>query len=467
MKNASTAHLSALALVTIMACGDDAVEGGGGPAPCSVCETSAWSLSFGHAGSSATVYAVAVGADGEIWLGGGASGPVELQTSTALDERGGVFLGRVSPAGAPLWEQGYADEIEMLNNAVRSLATSSAGDLIVGADAVVPWDFGGPVDVEQRLVVARVARDGTIAWRRQFGGPDTGSLDVAVNADDHVVVVGKTIETTDFGAGPVTVTTQSPFALELDADGGHVWSEVFSAADAPGYASSVAIGAGGSIYFSGTAIGTLTIGSTVVTEQPYLAKLAADGTVQWTVPLDPSLVPRALVAADDGGVLMVGRYYNNMPPVELGGVLPTAEGDDEPPFAARFDAQGGVLWARGVPGKGAADFSGAALGRDGLLHVCGHFRGVREVGGDAPLDAGTGGADILYMAFAADDGQVARARDWGENNINDMCTGIDTDGAGNVILAGEFGGTIDFGSGPLTAKGEVDGFVAKLVPGDF
>jgi hypothetical protein len=39
---------------------------------------------------------------------------------------------------------------------------------------------------------------------------------------------------------------------------------------------------------------------------------------------------------------------------------------------------------------------------------------------------------------------------------------VAVDGAGNVLLTGDFDGTVDFGGGPLTSAGSDDIFVAKL-----
>jgi hypothetical protein len=43
-------------------------------------------------------------------------------------------------------------------------------------------------------------------------------------------------------------------------------------------------------------------------------------------------------------------------------------------------------------------------------------------------------------------------------------TATAVDGAGNVLLTGNFVGTVDFGGGPLSSAGGYDIFVAKLSP---
>lgn len=52
----------------------------------------------------------------------------------------------------------------------------------------------------------------------------------------------------------------------------------------------------------------------------------------------------------------------------------------------------------------------------------------------------------------------------GGNNTNQEANGVAVDGAGNVIIAGGFEGTIDLGGGTLTSAGSRDVFVAKFSP---
>ena len=42
--------------------------------------------------------------------------------------------------------------------------------------------------------------------------------------------------------------------------------------------------------------------------------------------------------------------------------------------------------------------------------------------------------------------------------------GVATDDGGNVLLAGDYAGTVDFGGGPFQSAGEYDAFVLKLSP---
>jgi hypothetical protein len=46
--------------------------------------------------------------------------------------------------------------------------------------------------------------------------------------------------------------------------------------------------------------------------------------------------------------------------------------------------------------------------------------------------------------------------------IDQLGVGVAVDGSGNVVVTGEFEGTVDFGGGPLTSTGSYDIFLAKF-----
>lgn len=56
------------------------------------------------------------------------------------------------------------------------------------------------------------------------------------------------------------------------------------------------------------------------------------------------------------------------------------------------------------------------------------------------------------------------SRRFGDTGLRQRVRGLTTDAAGNVLLVGEFDGTVDFGAGQLTSAGSADLFVVKLPP---
>jgi hypothetical protein len=81
--------------------------------------------------------------------------------------------------------------------------------------------------------------------------------------------------------------------------------------------------------------------------------------------------------------------------------------------------------------------------------------------GGGPL-ASLGVGDVFVAKLDTDGGHLWSKR-FG-NASDEAAAGVATDSAGNVLVAGHFDGAIDFGGGPLNNAGGGDVFVVKLAP---
>jgi hypothetical protein len=96
----------------------------------------------------------------------------------------------------------------------------------------------------------------------------------------------------------------------------------------------------------------------------------------------------------------------------------------------------------------------------GDAYVVGHFTGTIDFGGGPLVSAG---ARDMFVARFNPWGELVWARRFGDE-ANQFGMGIALDEAGDVVVTGYFGGTIDFGGGPLVNPEATiwDLFVAKL-----
>lgn len=92
--------------------------------------------------------------------------------------------------------------------------------------------------------------------------------------------------------------------------------------------------------------------------------------------------------------------------------------------------------------------------------VAGVFEGNADVGGSMLVSAGGRGA---YVAKFDGAGNVLWSKRFGGPG-NEYGRGIAVDGAGDVIVSGQFMDVVDFGGGPLGANGRESGFLLKLDP---
>jgi hypothetical protein len=72
-----------------------------------------------------------------------------------------------------------------------------------------------------------------------------------------------------------------------------------------------------------------------------------------------------------------------------------------------------------------------------------------------------GGSDV-FIAKLDPSGRFIWARRFGDSASFQSCHAVAVDGSGSIVAVGEFEGGIDFGTGPLTSAGGSDIFVVKL-----
>lgn len=130
--------------------------------------------------------------------------------------------------------------------------------------------------------------------------------------------------------------------------------------------------------------------------------------------------------------------------------------------------------ALGVGGTGGDTAVAVAVDTAGNSYLTGHFSGTADFDpthvhpGDADVLTSRGGSDIFVAKYAPDDTLVWARRMGGDTDVtpggpaSDAGMAVAIDGSGNVLVAGQFCETADFGPVTLTSAGGADGFVTKL-----
>lgn len=170
-----------------------------------------------------------------------------------------------------------------------------------------------------------------------------------------------------------------------------------------------------------------------------------DGNIQYGYSVD----------VDGAGNYVATGYFQGT--VNFGGSPLTSAGGNDI-FVAKFDAAGNHVWSNRFGFGGHQDAYRVALDGAGNVFVTGTFADTLIFGADALVSAG---ANDIFVAKLGPAGAPLWAKSFGDAN-EQVGYGLDTDGAGNVLVTGYFNGTVDFGGGPLT--GDYDVFVAKFDP---
>jgi TolB-like protein len=263
-------------------------------------------------------------------------------------------------------------------------------------------DIGGGVMTANGLdgFLTKLDPAGNHIWTKQYTGASSQyPISLAIDSAGNVIVVGGFAGTTDFGGGPLVATDLDVFVAKYDSAGNHLWSRRYGEVDVQS-ASKVAIDSADNIAIGGTLIG----------------------------------------AADFGGGLMTATD------IDL--------------FGVKLDPNGNHLWSKRFDQAlgSQPDVTGVAIDSAGNVAFTGYFFATIDVGG-GPL-ASAGDADVFVVKLGSA-GQHLWSKRFG-TALSQHGTGVGFDGAGNLYLAGDVAGSIDFGGGALVSAGIEDGFVAKL-----
>ena len=244
-------------------------------------------------------------------------------------------------------------------------------------------------------------------WSKRFGssGKDRGWA-VAVDHQGNVIVTGEFAYTVDFGGGSLAASSPygptSIFVAKYSPSGSYIWSksfEVGTMADNMSYG--IAVDSHDNIIITGT----------------FVEKV------------------------DFGG----GRLYG------YASVIPDI-------FVAKLSPTGDHIWSK-IFGSVNEDYGlGVAVDDNDNVLVTGAFTGMIDFGG-GPLTS-AGGMDAFVVKFSSTGSHLWSKR-FGSTS-GDAGNSIAVDGSGNVVVAGYFQGTVDFGGGPLASAGSKDIFMVKF-----
>ena len=352
-------------------------------------------------------------------------------------------------------------------DAAYAVATDRSGNTFVTGYAGGTMDFGGGPLADAGLGDAFVAKynaSGVYLWARRLGGTaqDIGE-GVAVDGNGDVIVTGQFQNTVDFGGGPLTSTGGRDIfvAKYSGATGAHLWSRRYGSYY-DDEATAVAVDASNNVVITGQFQGGLTPAIYRSNRNNFVIKLSSAGAEAWVTMLPGNTDNRGeQIAVDGSGNVIVEGGF-------LGSLTCGSTTLQDPAsmataiFMAKLSPTGTVSWCKSL---GEPTFGGPYTGglvADGSGNI--YIAGQFR----GTVDFGTGPVTSnwadAFVAKYGPTGAAAWVRVYG-GGTNDGARGLALDGSGNVTVVGLFGGTVDFGAGAMTAvSGQQDLFVAKYTP---
>ena len=175
---------------------------------------------------------------------------------------------------------------------------------------------------------------------------------------------------------------------------------------------------------------------------------------------------RGVAIDQSGNIVMTGHFRQS---VNFGGGALTAAiycllgvctpGYPSDIFLAKVSPTGVHIWSKRIGGHGDDSGSAVAVDSEGDVLVTGTVGpNVNFGGGELPSPSGY---DIFVAKYSGANGSYRWANRIGSSGNDVFSYAIAVDPAGDVVVTGQFLGTVDFGRGPLTSAGGWDVFVAK------
>lgn len=422
-----------------------------------------WTSTHGAAADD-LAFAVASDADSDVFVAGTLEGDTDLGCGPHPAEGRAAFVVKYDATGACAWVTYFDSSDDIAASALAFDAAS--GDLYVAGTYAGTASFGD-VDVTSAGgydgFVARLT-GGAVTWASPFGGPSDEYVYALAVSGDRVAVGGAFYDTTSFG-GASSATSQGDadaFVAALDvADGsyasswtagGESWDSVNALAPS---ASGFAVG--------GAFAASADLGAGLVA--------SAGGQDAFAVVVDSSLAvvsARAMGGTDDdsangvfvdgSGNVVVSGYFSGS--ADLGDASPTSGTGSTSGFVATYDAS--LAFVRATSLSSGDMVVGQALTPDpstGGYVLAGRFSGDVAVC-DAEYQSENGAASSFVAKYDAN-GVMTWGGIAGSGGLAETLA-VAVAPSGNVIAAGDFETSIDFGGGAVTSAGQSDVFVMSL-----
>ncbi len=360
-------------------------------------------------------------------------------------------------------------------DAPRDIAISATGDSYVAGYFDGEIDFGGTIGKKIAIskdpkkptsdgYLVKVGADGKLAWAQTFGALRDDTANAVAVRGDIVVVVGNFLDEIKLGEfTKKSAGSDDAFVAAFDKDGGIVWTWNFGGIDSDGANAVVAAPDGGWIIggsFSDTAQFGQTSLKTHGGTDAMLIKLAASGDLEWVKQFGGAYQDTIThLAVDAQGNIVVQGQFKDVSDWGGKNMLRAGGGSDVDVVMAKYDLNGDHLWSSRF-GNAFNDVAGGlTIDPAGYITMVGSFDKSASFG-DGDDHTSLGESDIFIARFTPS-GKLEWAHTYGADR-EDIANGVGVDAAGNTVTTGWFQGTVDFGKGPLTSKGNKDVFVLKL-----
>ncbi|MFY0522111.1 hypothetical protein ACN28I_02515 [Archangium gephyra] len=388
--------------------------------------------------------------------GGSVAPEPPLQAREPEQEEQAHRAGASCSPGATQWvRRSTGTESEI----AQRVAVSRNGEAIIVGTYQGTADFGGgPLLSAPPLLdnafIAKYAPDGTLLWSRGFGstvteGGFTRFTAIAVDRRGRISVAGEVEAGVDLGSGPLPF---GAFVAQFSPDGRLRWVRPLLGGQF-NFTPSLATDRTGNVILVGSIVGPVDFGDGTprfASDAAFIAKYEADGGFLWARVFDSNSLFSDVVAGSRDD-LYVSGFFEEPGSDFGGGPLGPTDLDAGAPVVASYSAEGAHRWSRTLEG------------------TAGIFRGIAVHGNRVVVGGGVSGAFRFGGAAQSFSGGILAAytRDGEERwlrQVGSVATSVAMDQRDGVAVIGLYRGGTDLGTGPLPGSPASleNGFVARF-----
>ena len=317
-----------------------------------------------------------------------------------------------------------------------------------------------------RNFVAGFKPDGSLAFMNQVAGGAAGIRRMARDRDDNLFLVGSFGGSTTFGGVSNTAVNGDMIFAKLDRFGNTFWVQTGSGAGTD-QGMDVAVASDGIVYFAGIASGEMKVAGEDVGQighsTGFMVNVSSGGVgiSQQTAGVSGNggSACNAVANSADGTVVACGTYSG--PTLDFAGDQLSHGSGELDGFVGRFGGDGTPMGSIHMQSAGNVIPEDVTT-IDNDVIVTGSFDATTDF--DPP---GAGGAIKVnggvnaFVARYTEAGAMRWAKSFGPGE-DQKGLSIAPLAGGNILVCGQFSGTMTLGSKTLTAAGNVDIFIARL-----
>lgn len=358
----------------------------------------------------------------------------------------------LSVPGTCLWSKAFRgiNRVALDNVIANQVKVDSGGNVITAGVATGTVDFGQGNTTGGASFVTKHNVAGLLQWVLRLPGTSTGGL--AIDSQNNIFVAGNFSGVVSFGGANLDSANGSVFLAKFDTNKNFIWSVNFSVGGTCQCASTDSANAAIVVGYNGA--------------NSFVAKYSSSGSSVFVNSYTSTVrVTLTAVGTDSNQNIILGGYFTGTTNFGGPGNAITSVGDTTNILLVQLNASAtSQNWAKHFGDSGAyhgQTLSCLSVGTDNNISIGGSNSGTVNFGGGNLTN--TQAASIVLASFTSQ-GNHIWSHQFGDNSPY-ACNpyGIVKDTAGNTIAIGIAQSAINFG-GPWLFGGSYDVWIAKFDP---